>query len=211
MKIKVCGLTRLEDARTAAEMGADFLGFVFAPSPRRLDPAAGSKFRGQLPKDVPVVGVFKDQKAREVAETLERFPVDYLQFHGGESLAVCRSFGLPVIKAHSCRVATDLRVLELYRSVAELFLVDLPKENPGEKVLPLEVAAEAAGLGRPVLLAGGFTPENVGAFVERLAPFGVDVARGIESSPGIKDHDLMKGFFDAVQTAIPAAGKGRHG
>jgi phosphoribosylanthranilate isomerase len=209
-KIKVCGLTRREDAVAAAELGADYLGFVFAPSPRRLDLAEARRFWADLPPGVARVGVFRDQKAGEVAATIEEFPVDYLQLHGGESPAICRSFSLPVIKAFSPRNREELSVLELYRGVADLFLVDLPKENPSAPVLPLEVGRAATALGKPTLLAGGLTPENVGGFVRELHPWGVDVARGVETGPGIKDHGRMKDFFEAVRKAAadPAVGPG---
>ena len=203
-KIKVCGLTRLADAVAAAELGADYLGFVFAPSPRRLDLGEARKFWADLPPDVARVGVFRDQKAREVAATIEEFPVDYIQLHGSESPAICRSFSRPVIKAFSPRSVEELSVLELYRGVADLFLVDLPKEDPSAAVLPLEVGRAATALGKPTLLAGGLDPENVGDFVRELHPWGVDVARGVEAEPGTKDLSRMKDFFEAVRKAAAA-------
>jgi phosphoribosylanthranilate isomerase len=205
-RIKVCGLSRLEEALSAAKLGADYLGFVFAPSPRRLDREAAREFWADLPPDVARVGVFRDQKAREVAATVAEFPVDYLQLHGSESPAICRSFSQPVIKAFSPGRVEELSVLELYRGVADIFLVDLPKENPASDLLPLEVGRAATALGKPTLLAGGLDAENVGDFVRELHPWGVDVARGVEESPGIKDPVRMKNFFEAVRMA-EAAGK----
>ena len=207
-RIKICGLTRLEDAVAAAELGADYLGFVFAPSPRQLDRAAARRFWADLPPGVPRVGVFRDQKARDVAATVAEFPVAYLQLHGSESPAICRSFPQPVIKSFSPRSVEELSVLELYRSIADLFLVDLPKENPSSSVLPLEVGRAATALGKPTLLAGGLDPENVGDFVRELHPWGVDVARGVEAKPGIKDLARMKEFFEAVHKAAAAVGPG---
>ncbi len=204
-KIKVCGLTRLEDALSAAELGADYLGFVFAPSPRRLDRAAARRFWDDLPPGVARVGVFRDQKAREVAATVAEFPVDYIQLHGSESPAICRSFSQPVIKAFSPRSVEELSVLELYRGVADIFLVDLPKEDSTAELLPREVARAATALGKPTLLAGGLDPENVGDFVRELRPWGVDVARGVEADPGIKDRGRMESFFAAVRDAAAVA------
>ncbi len=204
-KIKVCGLTRLEDALSAAELGADYLGFVFAPSPRRLDRAAARMFWDDLPPGVPRVGVFRDQKARAVAAMVEEFPVDYIQLHGSESPAICRSFPQPVIKAFSPRNVEELSVLEFYRGVADIFLVDLPKEDSTAALLPLAVARAATLLGKPTLLAGGLDPENVGGFVRELQPWGVDVARGVEGSPGIKDRGKMENFFAAVRDAAAVA------
>jgi phosphoribosylanthranilate isomerase len=204
-RVKVCGLTRLEDALRAAELGADFLGFVFAPSPRRLDRSAARKFWADLPSGVPRVGVFRDQKAREIAATVAEFPVDYLQLHGSESPAICRSFSQHVIKAFSPRSVKELSVIELYRGVADIFLVDLPKENPATDLLPLEVARAATLLGKPTLLAGGLDPENVGDFVRELHPWGVDVARGVEAEPGVKDQGKMENFFAAVRDGAAVA------
>jgi phosphoribosylanthranilate isomerase len=204
-RIKVCGLTRLEDAVSAAELGADYLGFVFAPSPRRLDRAAARDFWDDLPPGVARVGVFRDQKAREVAATVAELPVDYIQLHGSESPAICRSFSRPVIKAFSPRNVEELSVLELYRGVADIFLVDLPKEDSTAELLPIEVGRAAMALGKPTLLAGGLDPENVGDFVRELQPWGVDVARGVEAEPGIKDRGQMESFFAAVRDAAAVA------
>lgn len=194
-KIKICGLTNLEDAGAAAGLGADFLGFIFAPSPRRLSLEKAETFWKSLPCGVPRVGVFRDQKAKEVSAVVERLSLDYLQFHGAESPALCRSFGLPVIRALSPTEVKDLRVFELYRRVAAYFLVDLPKEGGSAEVLPRKIARASLGLGKPTLLAGGLDPGNIGGFVRDLRPFGVDVARGVECEPGKKDFGKMREFF----------------
>ena len=201
VKVKVCGLTNLKDARTAARFGADFLGFVFAESPRRLSLEDALTVWGDLPPGVPRVGVFKDQTTREVGRIIERLPFGYLQFHGKESPAICRSFGLPVIKAVSARDAGSLSGLELHNGVADFFLVDLPKKSGGKKVLSLEIARAALKLKKPVFLAGGFTPENVGDLLKNVHPFAVDVARGVEKSPGKKDPERLHQIIQAVRNA----------
>lgn len=199
--VKICGLTNLEDAFAAAAAGADFLGFVFAPSPRRLNPDRARQFWLDLPREIPKVGVFKGQTLEEIERLLDLLPLDYLQFHGSEKPAFCRVFDLPVIRAIQVRTVADLRLAEGYLDVAELLLVDLPKEDAGQGVLPVEIARRAVALPKPVLLAGGLTPENVGALVEEVRPFGVDVARGVESSPGKKDHEAMRRFILAAKGA----------
>ena len=151
VKVKICGLTNLADACAAGEAGADFLGFVFAPSVRRVDPAVAGGFWPELPRGVPTVAVFRDQTVEEIE-----------------------------------------RVLQLVH-FAEIFLVDLPKGDRG--TLPAAVAAAAMKLPKPVLLAGGLNPGNVRAIVERFRPFGVDVASGVEASPGVKDHALVREFI----------------
>ena len=203
VKVKICGLTNLEDARAAAAAGADFLGFVFAAGPRRLDPKAARGFWADLPRGVRTVAVFRDQSIEEVERVLAVVRPDYLQFHGAETPGFCRVFELPVIRALPARVPADLALAAAFADVAELFLVDLPKGEAG--TLPAEVARAAARLPRPALLAGGLTPANVGALVAELRPHGVDVARGVESAPGVKDHGLVRDF---VRNAKAAAAGG---
>jgi phosphoribosylanthranilate isomerase len=193
VKVKICGLTNLADARAAAEAGADFLGFVFAPGPRRLDPAAAHVFWADLPRGVPTVAVFRDQTIEEVEQVLRLVRPSYLQFHGAERPGFCRVFEKPVIRALSARVPADLAMAEAFADVAEILLVDLPKGDVG--TLPAQVARVAVALPKPVLLAGGLTPGNVRGFVEEFRPFGVDVARGVESAPGVKDHALVREFI----------------
>jgi phosphoribosylanthranilate isomerase len=194
VKVKICGLTSLADARAAAAAGADFLGFVFAPSPRRADPEAARDFWPELPRGVPTVAVFRDQPLGEVEWVLRLVRPDYLQFHGSERPAFCRVFERPVIRALPARVPADLALAEAFVDVAELFLVDLPKGEGGS--LSAEVARAAVRLPKPVLLAGGLHPGNVRALVERFGPFGVDVASGVESAPGVKDHALVRAFVE---------------
>jgi len=197
VKVKICGLTNLADACAAAASGADFLGFVFAPGPRRVDPLAAQGFWAGLPRGVPTVAVFRDQTLEEVEGVLRLVRPDYLQFHGGESPGFCRVFEKPVIRALSVRVPADLKMAEAFLDVAEIFLVDVPKGDGG--TLPAGVAHLAAHLPKPVLLAGGLNPANVGAIAGEYQPFGVDVARGVESAPGIKDTTLMRMFISQAK------------
>ena len=199
VKVKICGLTNLEDARAAAAAGADFLGFVFAAGPRRLDPQAARAFWSDLPPGPSTVAVFRDQSIEEVERVLAVVRPDYLQFHGAETPGFCRVFELPVIRALPARVPADLALAAAFADVAELFLVDLPKGEAG--TLPPEVARAAARLPRPALLAGGLTPGNVGALVAEVRPYGVDVARGVESAPGVKDHGLVREFVRSAKAA----------
>jgi phosphoribosylanthranilate isomerase len=197
VKVKICGLTNLADARAAAAAGADFLGFVFAASPRRVDPAAAGAFWGQLPRGVPTVAVFRDQTLEEVERVLRFVRPDFLQFHGAERPAFCRVFERPVIRALPARTAADLALAEGFVDVAAYFLVDVPKGDAG--TLCEAVAAAALRLPRPVLLAGGLNPGNVRALVQRLRPFGVDVASGVEAAPGVKDHALVRAFVEEAK------------
>jgi phosphoribosylanthranilate isomerase len=193
VKVKICGLTNLADAAAAADAGADFLGFVFAPSQRRVDPVVAHGFWPELPRGVPTVAVFRDQTLEEVERVLRLVRPDFLQFHGFERPGFCRVFERPVIRALPARVPDDLAAAEAFADIAEIFLVDLPKGDAG--TLPADVAGAAVNLPKPVLLAGGLNPGNVRAIVERFRPFGVDVASGVESAPGVKDHALVREFI----------------
>jgi phosphoribosylanthranilate isomerase len=197
VNVKICGLTNLGDARAAAEGGADYLGFVFAPGPRRLDPSAARGFWGELPAGVPKVAVFRDQTFEEVELVISLLHPDYLQFHGRETPGFCRVFELPVIRALPARVPADLVMAAAFLEAAQLLLVDLPKGDAG--ALPDDVARMAVHLPKPVFLAGGLTAANVRAVVETYRPYGVDVARGVESAPGAKDHALVREFVRAAK------------
>ena len=198
VKVKICGLTNLADARAAADAGADFLGFVFAPSPRRVDPLVARGFWEQLPRGVPTVAVFRDQTLDEVERVLRLVRPDFLQFHGRERPAFCRVFERPVIRALPARVPADLALAAAYLDIAEILLVDLPKGDAG--TLPADVARAAVNLPKPVLLAGGLNPANVRAIVEQFRPYGVDVASGVESAPGVKDQALVREFTRIAKT-----------
>lgn len=198
VKVKICGLTNLADARAAADAGADFLGFVFAPSLRRVDPQVARGFWPELPRGVPTVAVFRDQTLAEVERVLQLVRPDFLQFHGSERPAFCRVFERPVIRALPARVPEDLALAAAYADIAAIFLVDVPKGDAG--TLPADVARAAMNLPRPVLLAGGLNPANVRAIVARFQPYGVDVASGVESAPGVKDHALVRAFVGNAKT-----------
>ena len=193
VKVKICGLTNLADALAAAAEGADFLGFVFAPSPRSVDPVVASGFWQQLPRGVPTVAVFREQTLEEVEAVLRIVRPDYLQFHGCERPAFCRVFERPVIRALPARVPGDLALAAGFVDIAAYFLVDVPKGDAG--TLAAAVAQAAVNLPKPVLLAGGLNPENVRAIVERFRPCGVDVASGVESAPGVKDRARVRAFI----------------
>lgn len=201
--VKICGLTSLDDALAAAAAGADFLGFVFAAGPRRLDPQAARGFWEGLPRGVPRVAVFKDQSLDEVGLVVSLLHPDFLQFHGAETPGFCRVFAIPVIRAIPARTPGDLALAEAYVDAADIFLVDVPKGDAGS--LAPQVARAAVGLRRPVLLAGGLDPGNVGAVVGEFRPYGVDVARGVESAPGVKDHARVREFIRNAKRATTAS------
>jgi len=204
MRVKICGITNREDALAAVEAGAHALGFVFAASPRQVTPAQAAEIIAALPPFVLTVGVFVDA---EVAPTLSRCPLHAVQFHGQESPGVLAGItGVRRIKA--CRVATsaDLELLAAYREVADAFLLDarVPGIAGGTgQSFPWPLAREACRFGRPIILAGGLTPENVTAAIAAGRPEAVDVSSGVEASPGRKDPDAMRRFVAAAMGWSP--------
>jgi len=193
--VKICGLTREQDVQAAVDCGADALGFVFAPSPRRLDSDRAARLTALAGDGIMRVGVFMNAGRAEVAAVLDSVDLDLLQFHGQESDAFCRAFGLPFIKAVSMQgelSAADFRKFP----GASGFLLDshAPGEQGGTGATfdwSREVPTD-----RPIWLAGGLQPDNVAAAIRACHPHAVDVSSGVESAPGIKDAALIRRFID---------------
>lgn len=211
VRIKICGITRLEDAEAAVAAGADALGFLFyLPSPRCVDVDTAAAICRALPPLVTRVGVFVDAAAEFVRETAGRCGLSALQFHGQETPEFCRRFALPVIKAFRVHGPDSLAELPAYETAAWLLDSFLPGRLGGTgATFNWDLAADAARLGRPVILAGGLTPENVATAVRRVWPYGVDVSSGVESAPGRKDAGKLKAFVAAVRAAEAKAGSTR--
>jgi phosphoribosylanthranilate isomerase len=202
VRIKICGITNLEDALLAAELGADALGFVFYPqSPRYVAPEAARQIIAQLPPLVTSVGVFVDEEAAVVQEVAARAGLDWLQVHGQESPAYCRSLGRRVIKGFRIKDAGTLAELEPFRGAVQAFLLDTYKKGlvggTGE-IFDWGLAREAKHYGQ-IILAGGLTPENVAQAIAAAQPQAVDTASGTEAAPGQKDPAKLKAFFKAVR------------
>jgi phosphoribosylanthranilate isomerase len=201
IKIKICGITNLEDAILAAELGADALGFIFyAKSPRCVAPDAAREIIAQLPPFVATVGVFVDEDAAVIRDLKDRVGLDWVQLHGQESPEYCRNLGRRVIKGFRIRDAESLRPLADYRGAVQAFLLDTYKKGhvggTGE-VFDWHLAREAKPYGR-IILAGGLTAENVAQAIEVARPDAVDAASGTEAEPGRKDPAKLKAFFEAA-------------
>ncbi len=198
--VKVCGLTGAADARLALSLGADLIGFVMAESPRRVTLVQARVIRRYLPEDAPVVAVFRNQEAAFVRKAVAVLRPAMLQFHGAEPPGFCASFGLPYLKALEAPAEgeTGWPVSLAWRSSAAMLLADLPK-GAAAGVMTTGRARAAVSCGMPVLLAGGLTPENVAALVSAARPAGVDVARGVESTPGRKDPDRLRRFMSIIR------------
>ncbi|MFY0780170.1 phosphoribosylanthranilate isomerase [Peribacillus simplex] len=197
MLVKICGIKTLAAARTAVESGADFIGFIFAESSRKVEPDIVGEFGANLPGHVKKVGVFANQTEQEVIKSAEIAGLDYIQLHGNESASFARRMTLPVIKAFAIESEKDLENLHEYP--ADYLLVDLPKGSSGKGLtLDWEMIRKADLPWGKVILAGGLTPENVGKAISAVSPFAVDVASGVESN-GLKDDVKIKAFINEAK------------
>ena len=200
-RIKICGITSIDDARTAAELGADAIGLVFyAPSPRNVGLEQARAIVAAIPPFVTVVGLFVDPAPDQVESVLRGCSINVLQFHGNEAPDFCGSFGLPYIKAARVRADSDLlQYLSPYHA-AQGWLLDAYHDQiyggTGEsfdwKLIPRDLA-------RPVILSGGLTPDNVGAAVRQVRPWAVDVSSGVEAAKGVKDAAKIAAFVTGVK------------
>jgi phosphoribosylanthranilate isomerase len=204
-RIKFCGLTRAGDVRLASELGADAIGFVFAPdSKRRLRPEEARLMRNALAPLVDAVALFMNNSAEEVRDVVKKVRPSLLQFHGHEDDAFCRGFGVPYLKAIPMgRGAPETaHALQVRYPGAAGFLFDshAPGGSGGSGAV-FDWSKLPGELNKPVLLAGGLTPDNVFDAILATLPWGVDVSSGIESAPGIKDGDRMRHFVEEVRRA----------
>jgi phosphoribosylanthranilate isomerase len=201
-RVKICGVTRAEDARAAAQAGADAIGLNFYPqSSRCVEIAQARAVRGVLPPFVSAVAVFVDPQADEVRRVVDAVQPEMLQFHGDEPAQFCASFGLPYIKA--CRVRAGVDLLEFLRPYASAagWLFDAYVEGYGGGGQAFDWTLMPTQLARPVILSGGLTPDNVGEAVRRVKPWAVDVSSGVESAKGIKDAERVRRFIQEVRRA----------
>jgi len=199
IRVKVCGITNLEDALAAAELGADALGFVLAASPRQVTPENLRHLVAELPPLVLKVGVFVDSPLEEVRRVMSDCGLNLAQLHGSESPEYCEALFPRTIKAFQVKDATVLKQLPLYRASAYLLDGYHSKLKGGSgQSFDWEIARQAKGLGR-IILSGGLTPENVAQAIAIARPYGVDVSSGVEASPGKKDHRKLAAFIQAVK------------
>jgi phosphoribosylanthranilate isomerase len=201
VRVKICGVTRLEDALAAARLGADAIGLNFWPRSKRfVPPAAAAEIVRRLPPHVAAFGVFVNPTREELLGAIAASGVGVAQLHGDEPPAFCLGLPVPVVKALRVREAQDLAALASYEVPA--FLLDAPSAGYGGSGATFDWAlAEAAARELPVLLAGGLEPANVAEAVRRVRPLGVDVASGVESSPGVKDVALLEQFIRRAKEA----------
>lgn len=206
-RIKICGITRAEDARQAAMLGVDAIGLVFYPSsPRFVTMDQALDVVAAVPPFVSIVGLFVDCNRDAIQEVLDQVPIDLLQFHGEESPEDCQGYNHPFIKAVRMREGIDLlKEANRFSSASALLLDTYQSGVPGGTGEPFDwslvTEAQESGLKKPVILAGGLSPTNVGEAIAIARPYAVDVSGGVESAKGIKDHEKMAAFVDAVRAA----------
>ncbi len=201
IKVKICGITNVEDATAVVEAGADALGFVFAEGSKRfLTIEAAEAIARKLPSHPMRVGVFVDAPAGFVAEAIQRCGLAMAQFHGAEPPEFCGQFGVMSLKAFRVKDAASLAPLADYPVDAILLDAYVPGQQGGTgAAFDWKLAIAAKKFGKPIFLAGGLTPGNVAEAVRLAQPFGVDVSSGVEKAPGRKDLEKVRRFIAAVR------------
>jgi len=204
MKIKICGITNVEDADVAVKAGADALGFVmYRKSPRWVEPAVARSIIAGLPPFMLSVGVFVNEEAERVRTFMDECGFVLAQLHGDESAAYCQNLGRPVLKALRLKDRGTFLALAEFQGRANVrgFLIDAFSDRSyggtgqmADWTLAQEVARSA-----PVILAGGLNPANVAGAIRMVRPYGVDVSSGVEKSPGKKDHHKLTAFIEAAR------------
>ncbi len=202
-RVKICGITRPEDALAAANAGADAIGLVFYPdSPRAIDIATAWEILEVLPPFVTTVGLFVDAEPEWIEEILVEVPLDVLQFHGNESPEDCEQFAHPYIKAIRMRPDTDLATIAKRYADAQGLLLDTYRPGvPGGTGEAFDWSLAQQPCDKPIILAGGLTPDNVADAIAQVQPWAVDVSGGVEKEKGLKDSSKINAFMAAVKAA----------
>ena len=205
-RVKVCGITRVADARMAIELGADAIGFVFwADSPRAISPESAKEIARGLPRHVTRVGVFVDAAPDTMTAVVRDATLTAAQLHGSEDVRLFAACGVPLIKAVSLNDEHDVEVAAaLPATVTVLVDAHAPVARGGTGKQADWTFASRLASRRPVILAGGLNRDNVTSAIDAVNPWAIDVSSGVEDAPGIKSADKLREFFDALR-AQPAA------
>jgi len=198
-RVKICGITRRQDAEFSVEMGADALGLVFyPPSPRAVTIAQAQEIISGLPPFISIVALFVDAKPEEVKACLTALPIGVLQFHGDESADYCEQFNHPYMKALRMREGLDLKAeVSRYASAAAILVDSYQPGVPGGtgQVFDWSLITD---INMPLVLAGGLDAHNVAQAIEQVQPYAVDVSGGVEQAKGIKDNMKISDFMQEV-------------
>jgi phosphoribosylanthranilate isomerase len=198
VRVKICGITRLDDALEAAALSVDALGFIFAPSPRRVTPDFAAVLIRRLPPEITTVGVFVDETTDAINGIVQALGLRAVQLHGSESVEICGRIDADVIKRIHVHENDNGEMIALKRMNYDGFAVLLDPGSGSGKVFDWNLAS---GLPGKVMVAGGLTLENVSDAVRLAKPWAVDVSSGVESAPGVKDIDKIRRFMEAVHAA----------
>ena len=202
IKVKICGITRYDDAYASYYLGASFIGFIFAESPRHIDPERAKRIIELIPSSIEKVGVFVDEKIEEVNHIADYCGLDIVQLHGEESPEYCSSVKKRVFKAFRIRKIEDIEAISSYNVEGYLLDTFVPGRAGGTgKSFDWDIAVSAKKVACPLILSGGLGPENVQKAIKRVHPEVVDVGSGVEASPGIKDHKKIETFMERVYAA----------
>ncbi len=202
-RVKICGITNLQDAMLAVEQGADALGFVFyPPSPRSVSPGQASAIIGKLPPFVTTVGLFVNAQREEITGTAALAKIDLIQFHGDETADGCVACGRPWIKAIRMQADVDLTQAAQDYAQASALLLDAYRPGiPGGTGESFDWNRIPSGLSSKIILAGGLTPDNITEAICCSRPYAVDVSGGVEATKGIKNADKIERFMRGVRIA----------
>ncbi len=200
-RVKICGITRPEDGRAAAQAGVDAIGLVFYDkSPRCVDLVQAQAICGALPPFVTVVALFVDAGREGVSAVLDAVPVDLLQFHGAESAQECEGFGRPYIKAIAMQTGADpLQAMRAHPGASGFLFDAYQPDSHGGGGIAFDWRTMPEQIEKPAILAGGLTPDNVAQAVALTRPYAVDVSSGVEVAKGIKSADKIKAFIRGVE------------
>jgi len=201
MKLKLCGITNQQDASAAVELGVDALGFIFAKSPRQIEPEKARTIIGSLPPFIVSVGVFVNEAPEKIQQIAAFCGLDMIQFHGDETPEICGEFMPRAIKAFQLKDESSLEQIKPYYGKVRALLFDTysnEKRGGTGKTFDWDLAVKGRVPGVPVILSGGLSPSNIGEAVSTVKPYAVDVNSGVEKSPGIKDHNLMEQLMEVI-------------
>jgi phosphoribosylanthranilate isomerase len=199
-RVKICGITRVEDALAAVEHGADAIGLVFYDkSPRNVNPQQAAEIVAALPVFITTVALFVDAEPEFVSSILSAVRLDLLQFHGDETPAQCRQYAMPYMKAIRVKTDTNLLQYALDYSDAKALLLDTYTEGvAGGTGQVFDWKLIPKNMSHPIVLAGGLNADNVGSAIQQVRPFAVDVSGGVELTKGIKDAAKIAAFMRGV-------------
>ncbi|SPD76321.1 N-(5'-phosphoribosyl)anthranilate isomerase [uncultured Desulfobacterium sp.] len=202
MKVKICGITNIEDALKAVELGIDALGFIFAKSPRKVEPEKAAGIIRSLPLFIKTVGVFVNEEPNRIRQIVDLCGLDIIQFHGDEPPEVLAEFAPRAIKAFRLKDESSLEPIKSYQGKVRATLLDTYSDNKfggTGKTFDWGLAIKAKAFGIPLILSGGLSPDNIQEAIRAVQPYAVDVNSGVEEGPGKKDHILMTQLMENIR------------